>query len=136
MEKELNTRDYLGAAKMIATCPEKRLPFVLEIIKQSGIDLSMLEDEILKINSSERKRKYNRKTFCKRVTTLAETEDELVLRLQKAYNDKISFMAISKVSGVNRSTLYKYIWGDRKVPDDYRDQINYALDKIYEEGGF
>ena len=136
MDKVLSAEDYITAARLVATCSEHRLPYVLEIIRQSGIDLSALDVEVAKIVKDERKKKYSRKTYCKKVTKFAETEDELVIRLKKAYTDKVSFSALGKASGVNRSTLYKYVWGERKIPDEYREQINSALDRIYEDGGF
>ena len=46
-QRAITTDDYLAAARVLASCRNERLPYVLPLLKQAGIDLSKVQPQIL-----------------------------------------------------------------------------------------
>lgn len=133
MKEKPSMDDYLKAAKIVSTCPASRLPYVLELLAQSGIELENMEEAIQAAKVTKRKGIYSRKNGFNKTDKWGDSTDMTVIRLKKAYLDGISFTALGKLSGVNRVSLYKYVEGGRSIPLKNADAINEALDKIYAE---
>ena len=136
METRPNMDDYLKAAKIISTCPKNRLPFVLEVISKSGIDVPEIEKMLKKSLAAEKKSLYSKKDGFKSEKELEPSDDDTIRRLQKAYYEGISFTVLARVADMERTVLYRYIYGERKMKEAHAEKINNALDKIYLEGGF
>lgn len=131
-----NMEDYLKAAKIVSTCPRDRLPYVLDIISKSGIEISDVEKIIEESKTDGMKRAYLKKSGFASKKEFLFSPDPTVRRLQKAYNDGISFTVLGKISEIQRTTLYRYIYGERNIKAEHESKINEALDKIYSEGDF
>ena len=107
--------DYLAAAKVVAECKPSRLPQVLAILKQGGIDVPAADvkaayAKIVAIPSDEERRKDKRKTEGHREWD--ETDNEAILRLREAYDAGASFTELSRLTGITRTTLYRYMYGE------------------------
>lgn len=136
MSNRPNIDDYLKAAKIVSTCPRERLPYVLEIISKSGIEISEVENLIEESKADGMKRAYLKKSGFVSKKEWLFSPNPTVRRLQKAYNDGISFTVLGKISEVQRTTLYRYIYGERNMKAEHESKINEALDRIYSEGDF
>lgn len=113
MARELTFDDYYRAAKMVANCPHDRIPYVLQILAQSGINVEQIETII-----KEAKVANKRHIYCKRRNdnTRAKwkpSDNDTTLLLRKAYDLNISFSTIQKKCDIDRTSLYKYLWGER-----------------------
>ena len=131
-----NIDDYLKAAKIISTCSKERLPYVLEILSKSGVEIQNIEDLIEKSSKLSKKSLYSKKNGFNSKKSWSPSSDKTTLRLQKAYDDGISFTVVSKISEVNRTTLYQCVYGERQMKEAHKVKVNEALDKIYSEGDF
>ena len=55
-EKNATSLEYVKAAHIVATCPKSRLPMVLEILRQGGIEIQPeSEDEAYEFTEEARK---------------------------------------------------------------------------------
>ena len=106
---------YIKAAKIIATCPAKRLPAVLSVLEKGGIVFTNEELEKMKLSAAHPSKTdiliSNRKEQKKE--EWKETDNEYIIRLREAYDKGVSITQISRIVGVNKATAYKYLWGWR-----------------------
>lgn len=129
--RHVKAEDALRAAKILATCPRERIPMVVQVLEQSGITV----DEALyrasagiastKEDRLRRERERNDRKNWK------ETDDELVLYLRQAFDDGIDFKKLREITGLNKTTIYRFLWG-RRGEDSTRELIRDGLDELYE----
>ena len=130
-EKNPKTKkEYLEAAKIVATCRENRVPLVVDILRQSGFEIS---DELV-ANVGHEEPKTNKMLKARRDKETQRdkwkpTDDEAVLLLRKAYDTGISFTRISEMTHDNRTVLYAYL-KDRNVPEYKRQQLIDTLNEL------
>lgn len=121
----MEPNDYFEAAKLIAGCPANRLPHVLTLLKQSGVDLEKSAvrkayAQAVKAKGDEGKRKEKRKERGHREWERSDLE--AVIRLREAYEAGTSFTELSRLTGINRTTLYRYMYGEITL-DEERDTL-------------
>lgn len=118
--------DYVRVAKIIAECPAKRLPYVIDILRKGGVDI---DESICELAGEEQKEKAislrERRAYAPK--EWIPTKSECALALRKAYEEGVSFTTLSRASGVNRGTLYSYMKATRNPPPFVVDQILSAL---------
>lgn len=115
-EKALTTMDYVKAAHIVATCPKARLPIVLEILRQGGIEIQT-ETEEATTQTAEQSRKDWLKE--KRETEGGEKNgdpnDRVWVLLKQAYDEGISLIKLGNKVGLHKTTIYHYLRGDRPI---------------------
>lgn len=116
----LNSEDYFKALKLIGSARADRLPYLFETFKTMGLDLPEPSALLSQKPEKEFQRQFwqRRPSVPKSYKQFRETSDEVAMVLRKAYDCDISFSLIAERSGVNRSQLYKYMWGDRLLRDE------------------
>ena len=115
-EKNLTTMDYVKAAHIVANCPKARLPMVLEILRQGGIEIQA-EMEATATQTAE----YSRRDWLKEKRESEEREeigfpdDETWVLLKRAYDEGISFIDLSRRTGIHKSALYHFLHGEKNI---------------------
>ena len=102
---------YLNAAKIIATCPKARLPYVLKILEQGGIAFD--SDEIAKmcddLSGSDRTSSLISSRADIDMTEWTQTTNCCILKMREAYKKGLSLTKLGRKVGLNRTTLFKYL---------------------------
>lgn len=115
---ELTQNDYLEAARLVAECKPSRLKYVLEILRQGGIEIP--EEVIMQTKqeheASERsgimsRRQDREKRYDKR---WVKTDDPIILTLREAYLSGYKISEIAEASNITRTALYEYMVGRRQ----------------------
>lgn len=129
---ELKETDYIKAAKLVATCREDRLPMVLEILRQSGIDVSSLNEVeyTTPVKVAAERRRAER---VPRKERWVKTDDPFIDKLRYAYCDGLNMRRLSESSGVGRTAIYNYMNGIRTPPEYVKVKVGRALDKMIAE---
>lgn len=129
---ELKETDYIKAAKLVATCRADRLPMVLEILRQSGIDVSALNEvEYTSPVKESAERRRNERT--PKVKRWSKTDDPFIEKLRHAYCNGLNMQRLSESSGVGRTAIYNYMNGIRTPPEYVKVKVGCALDKMITE---
>ena len=136
MARELKFNDYYKAAKMVANCPRDRVPAVLAILEQSGINVDTI-DEIIKTATVETKTNH---IYCKRRNNgmrgnWLDTDNEIALMLRKAYDYNVGFTTLSNLCGLHRTILYHYMRGLKTPTPQNAETIKETLNKIFADIG-
>ena len=121
---------YLEAARLIAECKPSKLPYVIAILQQGGFDLDKKAIEKAKGNIRDRQDwvlEYRNESDH---ANWAETDDKTVLALRKAYYDGVNFSKIASAAGVDRASVYKALYGKKKLTDFMRSKIEKGLNEI------
>ena len=102
---------YLKAAKIIASCPKERLPYVLKTLEQGGIAFD--SDEIAKmcasISGSDRTSSLIASRADINMTEWIPTTNYCILQMREAYKKGLSLTKLGRKVGLNRTTLFKYL---------------------------
>ena len=128
----LTADQAIRLARAVKGCSEKRMPYIRSILNAAGIEIPSKEeiDRILAEQRDPWKRRNNRVQSKEK---WKDTDDELALALRKAYDMKISFTELSYKTGVGRTTLYKYMWDERKPVRETREIIFSKLNELFTE---
>lgn len=116
----------MKAARIVASCPKRRLPAVMEILKNSGVEISKEAiDEALGLREEKVERRKARLSEKRREAGEPETwcyvEDDCVDALRYVYMDGVSFSELERVTGIGRGTLYHYVHGNREISSKNRE---------------
>lgn len=135
MARELTFDDYYKAAKLVANCRQDRIPYVLQILEQSEINIDEIETIIAEVKAENKKHIY-----CKRANenyrgNWKPSDNDTTLLLRKAYDLNISFSSINSITGIDRTSLYKYLWGERTPSEVKAKIIADKVGKMIEEVG-
>ncbi len=115
-EKTLTTMDYVKAAHIVATCPKARLPMVLEILRQGGIEIQPeTEDEAYKFTEETRRNWLKEKRETEGGEKNGDPDDEVWVLLKRAYDEGISLIKLGNKVGLHKTTVYHYLRGDRPI---------------------
>lgn len=127
----METDKYLEAAKIIAECKPSKLPYVLAVLKQGGIELKPEQLKEAKLNIKDRERYATELRKAKGHDGWLYTDDPTALRLRELYDCGKSITKLSSVSGIHRSCLYMYIRGKQKPNPATAKLINDAITQLY-----
>ena len=115
-EKTLTTMDYVKAAHIVATCPKARLPMVLEILRQGGIEIQAeMEETISQAAGQSRKDWLKEKRESEEREEIGFPDDETWVLLKRAYDEGISFIDLSRRTGIHKSALYHFLHGEKNI---------------------
>ena len=115
-EKTLTTMDYVKAAHIVATCSKARLPMVLEILRQGGIEIQA-ETEANALQTTEQSRKdwLKEKRESEEREEIGFPDDETWVLLKRAYDEGISFIDLSRRTGIHKTALYRFLHGEKNI---------------------
>ena len=107
-EKQL----YINAAKIISSCPKERLPYVLKTLEDGGIsfDSEEIKEMCRAVSWRDRTVSLTASRSVADTSNWSETTNPCILKLREAYKVGISLTKLSRMVGLNRSTLYKYLY--------------------------
>lgn len=129
-----NQLDYVKAAEIIAKCPKRKMGVVLATLRKAGYEIDYdkeLEDKTDKRSSKET---IKRKRVGASEEKWIESDNPVTLRLRRAYRDGVNFSELSRNAGLDRATVYKYLWGGMKPSAGSAKCVLEALDAIEKSG--
>ena len=121
----LDTDAVLKALKLYTTCPKSRLPEVVEMLKELGVNVPAPKVELN--SKANHKRILALKRADQPTPKWSESNNEYVLLLREAYFKGISLVALARTVGLHKTTLYKYLYGDVSVSEKVGEQIKQAI---------
>lgn len=127
---------YLEAARIVAECKPSKLPYVLAILREGGIEI---EDRprmpsINKLKGAKGKEKFLIESRGEKdPENWRDTSDETVLALRAAFKRGMNISLFSEASGINRSTVYKLMSAASKLSEYSRKRILVGLAAIEEK---
>lgn len=115
-EKTLTSPEYVEAARIIATCPKSRLPMVLEILRQSGIEIQP-EPEAVVYRTPEDVRKgwLKEKRETEGRVGKGYPDSGTWILLKRAYDEGVSFIELSRRTGIHKTALYHFLHGEKNI---------------------
>lgn len=122
---------YLEAAKLVAECKPSKLPYVLAILRQGGIDVSKSAVKAAMENLRDRETYRKELRESKGTDLWNDTDDPTCLLLRKIYNDGESIIKLGNVAGVHRSSMYAYIRGITIPSAPVANRILRAVSELY-----
>ena len=132
MEVFMEEKDkYLEAAQIVANCKPSKLPYVLTILKQGGIDVSDRAVKAARENLRDRETYRKELRESKGTDLWNDTGDPTCLLLRKIYNDGESIIRLGNVAGVHRSSMYAYIRGITIPSVPVANRILRAVSELY-----
>ena len=115
-EKTLTTMDYVKAAHIVATCPKARLPMVLEILRQGGIEIQAeMEETATQTTEQSRRDWLKEKRESEEREEIGFPDDETWVLLKRAYDEGISFIDLSRRTGIHKTSLYHFLHGEKNI---------------------
>jgi predicted DNA-binding transcriptional regulator AlpA len=120
---------YLKAARIVANCPKSRLPEVLGILKQGGIEIDAEEVNRQRNVVGKKKSTLQSQRSEQSKEKFHDTDDPCVLKLREAYDLGLSFTHLGRVVGLDKSTIYKYLYADRLPSPAMKTKIITAIDE-------
>lgn len=116
----------------VSTCRVDRLPYVLDILRRSGYEFS---NDAIQLARTTQSNKIQRVAKRRKVAKKAwlETDDEAVELLREAYFLGMSITDINRRTGINRTVMYEYLKGTRKVPEHCRETLISNLNDLIEK---
>ena len=115
-EKIATSLEYVKAAHIVATCPKSRLPMVLEILRQGGIEIQPeSEDEAYEFTEEARRNWLKEKRETEGGEKNGNPDDEVWVLLKRAYDEGISLIKLGNKVGLHKTTVYHYLRGDRPI---------------------
>ena len=115
-EKNATSLEYVKAAHIVATCPKSRLPMVLEILRQGGIEIQPeSEDEAYEFTEDARRNWLKEKRETEGGEKNGNPDDEVWVLLKRAYDEGISLIKLGNKVGLHKTTVYHYLRGDRPI---------------------
>lgn len=124
--------DYMRAAKILASCSPERLPIVLDMLKKAGLEIDEVESKKLIVFNKRGEMLKEKRQYTDRSKWL-DSDDPFVLYLREAYEDGISFKDVVNITGLNKSTVYRILWGEKMGTDFTRNLIYNAIEQIRNE---
>lgn len=132
----MDKRDYIEAAKILASCPERRLPQVVKLLREAGIEI---DDGFVKESrgrSDDGKRKRVReKRVERRTIDFRMIGDNFLDALRDAFESGINISDLSRTSGMGRTTLYRYLNGETYPSNEDKERILNAINEINGRNG-
>lgn len=126
-----NTHEYLKAAQIIKGCPKSKLPIVIDLLRQGGIELSSeTYVEAKRIDDERYRARYALRQSSR--DKWVETDDPFVMEVRKAYEEGISFGDLYRITGLNKTTVYRALWGERKCSEYTQKIILDGIEKLRE----
>lgn len=127
-QSDFTNEEYLEMLNIVSRCRKDRLPYVLAMLKLRGIDLDDAmaiadADELSDKVKSENRRHSNTEKW-------KNTENKTMLRMRKCYENGMNMYALSRATGMNRTSLYAYMWGTRGIKPHHEEKINAGIDKL------
>lgn len=120
---------YLKAARIVANCPKSRLPEVLGILKQGGIEIDLDEVERQKNSVGRKKTTLQSQRSEQAKEKFLDSNDPCVLKLREAYDLGLSFTHLGRIVGLDKSTLYKYLYAVRLPSVAMKSRIIAAIEQ-------
>ena len=113
---KLTKTDYFKAMRMVSSARPERIPYLVDGFRNIGLDIPEISEEMRKKLADDYTQSRFRRSGRREMNTdkFRETTDELALILRDVYRREISFTRLSEKTGVNRSCIYKYMWGTQK----------------------
>lgn len=124
-----SNNDYLKAARIVANCPKGRLPEVLAILKSGGIEIDQNEVQRQRNSIGRKKSTLQSKRSEQARERFLDTDDPCALKLREAYDLGISFTHLGRIVGLDKSTLYKYLYAERFPAHAMKGKIIAAIDE-------
>lgn len=124
---------FYKAAKLVATCPKDRLELVLEVLQKGEVTTDGFDEIIEKIKKDKRQSVYERRKGDEKRDLWKTSDNPVTILLRKAYNRNISMTSISRLSGVHRVTLYKYMRGLTTPGERVSSAITNAVNEIFSD---
>lgn len=125
-----NTDRYLEAARIVAECKPSKLPYVLAILKEGGIEIEdapkLTSPENLKGNE-KRKRRMSEARGGADPKEWYDTEDETVIALRNAFKGGMNISEFAAVSGLPRTATYKIMSAKTPLTEYYRAKVEKGL---------
>lgn len=122
-----NKTEYLEAARLIVECKPSKLPYVLTILEQGGFDLSRVSSVIPKLVSEKKKEFLMSERSQKENESWEPTDDPDILALRSAYQSGLNISKLSALSGIGRTTIYKFLAAYKPTSVSTRDKLMAAL---------
>lgn len=122
---------YLEAARIVANCKPSKLPYVLAILKQGGIDVSDKAVKAARENLRDRETYRKELRESKGRDLWVESDNPTCLLLRRIYEAGESIIRLGSVSGVPRCSLYAYIRGITTPSVPVVNRINRAVAELY-----
>ena len=115
-EKNLVTADYVKAAHIVANCSKARLPMVLEILRQGGIEIQQgAELQIVRTAEDAKRNWLKEKREAEGKEEVGYPGDETWIWLKRAYDEGISLIELSKRTGIHKTALYHFLHGEKNI---------------------
>lgn len=125
------TKVYYKIARLLASCPKDRMKLVLKVLEGGGINVDGFTNLIDEMNREEKAKVYERRTREEKRDLWLDSDDPATLLMRKAYDRGVSMTVISGMTGVHRTTLYKYLRGTVKPKELARKSVTDAIEKIF-----
>lgn len=127
-----NELDYTKAAHIIAVCPKSRLGVVASTLSAAGyeIDYSALL-KLVKTDGRGSAESLRKRHGVGKKKDWNPSTNEVTLKLREAHEAGVNISELSRMVGLDRVTLYHYLWGTRKPSEKNGKAVLDAIEVIY-----
>lgn len=131
----MDKRDYIEAAKILASCPERRLPQVVKMLREAGFEIEdgFVRDSRGRAEDGKRKR-MREKRMERRTIDFRKIGDDFLDTLREAFESGMNMSDLSRASGMGRTTLYRYLNGETYPSKEDKEKILDAIKEIMGRG--
>lgn len=132
----MDKRDYIEAAKVLASCPERRLPQVVKLLREAGFEI---EDGFVRESRSGteggKRKRVREKRVEGRTIDFRKIGDGFLDTLREAFESGMNMSDLSRTSGMGRTTLYRYLNGETYPSKEDKEKILDAINEIMGRNG-
>lgn len=131
MENE--TDKYLEAARIVAECKPSKLPYVLAILREGGINIE--EDAkvppIKNIKGASKNAKWLEQKRKQHIPEeWRDTNDAVITAMREAFMSGISVTRFAEVSGIHRTNVYRFLEAGKPLTEYSRERIINGLREL------
>ena len=122
---------YLKAARIVAKCPRSKLQQVMALLKEAGveIDATPIQNE-----DNQKRRSANDKRAERRKNEYGEdfwkADNDFLQIMRDAYAEGISFTQLSRLTGLSRVSLYRYLHGEFTPCESDMDSVLKGIEEL------
>ena len=129
---KITMADYIKAAKILARCPKDRFEMVIDVLSQSGIDMTAVKEFAGQMTACRRDSLKEQRAMATK-EKWKDTDNEIALLLRNKYEAGLSLSEIGRRTGLDKATVYRYLWGERNPSRYSAEAIKKAVAEMEAE---
>ena len=126
--REISNKDAIRILRIVADCKESNLPYLMDAIGRFGFNDDAISEAASLPVSLDKRSQLAEIRAAQDKTRWKATGDPVVLKLRKLYDNGVSLTKLGKYCAIDKSSMYRYMWGEKRVTGFVRTRLENGMD--------